>query len=205
MSSSPRRPSVCRCSVIRAPPARSNGFWRSVAQFPERTHLVGAYSLGKTQRVIKLLREAGYDRPIYIHGALETLCRLYQDLGIDLGPLLPATDDKRGRADFAGAIVLGPPTSMNDRWARRFADPIEAFASGWMRIRQRAKQSGIELPLVISDHADWDELGTTIRDTGAGEIWVTHGNEEALVRWCQLAGIRAKPLHLVGYDEEEAE
>jgi putative mRNA 3-end processing factor len=177
----------------------------SVAQFPERTHLVGAYSLGKTQRVIRLLREAGCDRPIFIHGALDALCQLYEAHGIALGPLLPATDDARSRTDFAGAIVLGPPTSMNDRWARRFADPIEAFASGWMRIRQRAKQGGIELPLVISDHADWDDLGATIRETGAGEVWVTHGNEEALVRWCQLAGIPARPLHLVGYDEEEAE
>lgn len=177
----------------------------SADQFPERTHLVGAYSLGKTQRVIRLLREAGYDRPIYIHGALEALCRLYEAEGIALGPLALATDDRRTRADFAGAIVIGPPSSMNDRWTRRFADPLEAFASGWMRIRQRAKQGGIELPLIISDHADWDALTATIRDTGAGEVWVTHGREEALVHWCRLAGIAARPLHLVGYEDEETE
>ena len=71
-----------------------------------------------------------------------------------------------------------------------------------MRIRQRAKQSGVELPLVISDHGDWGELTDTIAETGAGEVWVTHGREEALVRWCQLNGITARPLHLVGYDDE---
>ncbi len=175
----------------------------SVAQFPDRTHLVGAYSLGKAQRMIRLIRDAGYDRPIFIHGALEALCALYEAHGVALGPLRPATDDSLSRADYAGAIVVGPPASMNDRWARRFADPLDCFASGWMRIRQRAKQGGVELPLIVSDHGDWDELTATIRDTGAGEVWVTHGREEALVRWCELAGIPARPLNLVGYEDED--
>jgi putative mRNA 3-end processing factor len=178
----------------------------SLRQFPERTHLVGAYSLGKAQRVMRLLREAGYDRPIHIHGGLAMLTRLYQEEGIDLGTIRPATVEGGGRLvreEFAGEIVIGPPSSFAERWARRFPDPVDCFASGWMRIRQRAKQRGVELPLVISDHADWDELTETIRDTGAGEVWVTHGSEEALVRWCSLNGIAARPLHLVGYDEEE--
>jgi putative mRNA 3-end processing factor len=178
---------------------------RSTEQLADRTHLVGAYSLGKTQRVIRLLRDAGYDRPIYLHGAMDALCRLYEAHGVDLGDLRPATDDKRSRADYAGAIVLGPPSAFNERWARRFADPLTAFASGRMRIRQRAKQGGVELPLIISDHGDWNELTTTISETGAGEVWVTHGREEALVRWCELNGIAARPLHLVGYDDEEVE
>jgi putative mRNA 3-end processing factor len=175
---------------------------RSAAQFPERSHVVGAYALGKSQRVIKLIRNAGYDQPIYIHGALEKLCDYYASQGIDLGDLQPATVAKSSKGDFAGAIVIGPSSAFADRWARRFPDPIACFASGWMRIRQRAKQGGVELPLIISDHSDWDELTATIRETGASEVWVTHGREEALVRWCELAGIAARPLHLVGYEDE---
>jgi putative mRNA 3-end processing factor len=174
----------------------------SVAQFPERTHLVGAYALGKAQRVIRLLREAGYDKPIFIHGALERISDYYQAEGIDLGELRPATIDKGRAKDFAGEIVVSTPSAFSDRWARRFADPVSAFASGWMRIRQRVKQRGVELPLILSDHADWDELTDTIREVGAGEIWVTHGREEALVRWCELEGIVGRPLHLVGYEDE---
>jgi len=175
---------------------------KSVQQFPERAHLVGAYALGKAQRVIRLLRDAGYDEPIFIHGALSKLCDYYQSRGIDLGRLEPATVDGGGGDGFAGNIIVGPPSAFADRWARRFADPVACFASGWMRIRQRARQLGVELPLIISDHADWGELTRTIRDTGASEVWVTHGREEALVRWCELAGIPAKPLHLVGYEDE---
>lgn len=174
----------------------------SLKQFPERTHLIGAYALGKAQRVIALMRAYGYQEPIYIHGALQRLCDYYESQGIELGPLLPATLENGNRRDFAGAVVVGPPSAFADRWARRFADPIACFASGWMQIRQRARQRGVELPLVLSDHSDWSELIRTIAETAAGEVWVTHGREEALVRWCELNGIKARPLRLVGYEDE---
>lgn len=175
----------------------------SVALFPERAHLVGAYSLGKAQRVIALLRQAGYDAPIYLHGAMESITHYYQSRGIDLGELRPAMGMKK--AALAGTITLAPPSATADLWTRRFPDPVTAFASGWMRVRARARQRGIELPLVISDHADWDGLTATITATGAGEIWVTHGQEDALVHWCKSRGLRAQPLDLVGYGEEESE
>lgn len=177
----------------------------SLVQFPDRAHLVGAYSLGKAQRVIRLIRETGYDPPIYIHGALQRLCDFYVERGIDLGPLEPATIASGGKRSFAGAIVVGPPSAFVDRWARRFADPLPIFASGWMLVRQRAKQRGVELPMIISDHCDWDELIATIEEIRPGEVWVTHGREEALVRWCALQGLPAKPLHLVGYEDEGGE
>jgi len=175
---------------------------RSLARFPERTHIVGAYALGKAQRVIKLIRNAGYDKVIHIHGGLAKLCEFYESEGVALGPLAPATLEKDRSRDFAGALVIATPSALTDRWARRFADPVTAFASGWMRIRQRAKQRGVELPLIVSDHADWDELTDTIEEIGPQEVWVTHGREEALVRWCALKGIAAKPLMLVGYEDE---
>lgn len=178
---------------------------KSVETFPNRSHLVGVYALGKAQRVIRLLREAGYDRTLYIHGALLGLCELYETHGVDLGPLAPATLEKgqRGEAEqFRGQIILGTPSSFADKWGRRFPDPVTAFASGWMSVRQRAKQRGVELPLILSDHADWDELTTTVRDVNPEELWVTHGREDALVRWAELEGRRAKPLRLIGYDDE---
>jgi putative mRNA 3-end processing factor len=174
---------------------------RSVALFPERAHLVGAYSLGKAQRVIALIRKAGYERPIYLHGALESITAYYQSRGVSLGELRAARDaDKSQRA---GAIVLCPPSALNELWSRRFPDPVTAFASGWMRVRARGRQRGVALPLVISDHADWDGLTATIAATGAGEIWVTHGQEDALVHFSMTHGLKARPLALVGYGDED--
>jgi len=173
---------------------------KSVEQFPERAHMVGAYALGKAQRVIRLLREAGWERPIYVHGALERLNSLYEDFGVDLGPLGPATGDKR---DFAGEIIIAPPSALADRWSRRFPDPVSAFASGWMSVRARARQRGVELPLILSDHADWEELTATLDELRPGEVWITHGREEALCRWAELHGLSARALRLVGYEDED--
>jgi len=191
--------------VFRHPPDHEEiaKLLHSLAVFPDRSHVVGVYALGKAQRVIALLRRAGYDRPIYIHGALQELCDLYRRLGVDLGELRPAT--AADKAALKGQVVLAPPSAIADRWARRLEEPVVALASGWMRVRQRAKQRGVELPLVISDHADWDELTQTLQDVNAPEVWVTHGREEALIRAATLQGRRARALSLVGFDEEEGE
>jgi putative mRNA 3-end processing factor len=189
--------------VFRHPPAAGEiaKLLDSVALFPERTHVVGAYALGKCQRVIALLRQAGWDRPIYLHGAQMPLCLEYERLGVSLGDLRPAT--VANKADLAGAIVIAPPGAIADRWARRLAEPVVCLASGWMRVRQRAKARGVELPLVISDHADWDELNATLDDVGAPEVWVTHGREEALIHEAAKRGIIGRALRLVGYGDEE--
>ncbi|WP_240793995.1 ligase-associated DNA damage response exonuclease [Pseudorhodobacter turbinis] len=174
----------------------------SVAAFPDRAHLIGAYALGKAQRVIMLLRQAGWDGPIYIHGALQKLCDYHISQGIALGDLRPATMQTGKKSDFAGQIVLAPPSAFAATWAQRFPDPVICFASGWMQVRARARQRGVELPLVISDHVDWPDLTRTITELNPDETWVTHGREDALIRWCELQGRIARPLRLLGYEEE---
>lgn len=173
---------------------------KSVAENPQRCHIIGAYALGKTQRVIRLIREAGYDEPIYLHGANTKLCDYYQSEGIDLGDLRKALNKVKDA--FKGAIVMAPPSALKDRWSRRLPDPVICYASGWMSVKQRAKQSLVELPLIISDHADWNELTETIPATGAETIWVTHGREDALVHWCTQRGLTAQPLSIQGREEE---
>ena len=174
---------------------------RALADHPERCVLVGAYALGKAQRLIAELRAAGHLDPIYLHGARERMCRLYEDFGVDLGELRLVSDHSKD--EMRGAIVVCPPSALNDRWSRRLPEPITAMASGWMRVRQRARQRMVELPLVISDHADWGELTRTIEEVDPAETWITHGREEALLRWCQLHQRRARALALVGYEDED--
>ncbi len=189
--------------VFRHPPAsiEIDRLLASVALFPERTHVVGCYALGKCQRLIALLRLAGWDAPIWLHGALLPLCRVYEAHGVPLGDLRPAT--VADKAQLVGQIVLAPPGAIADRWARRLAEPVVCLASGWMRVRQRARSRGVELPLVISDHADWDELLQTLDEVGAPEVWVTHGREEALIHAAGLRGIRGRALRLIGYGEDD--
>jgi putative mRNA 3-end processing factor len=172
---------------------------QSLARQPDRTHVIGCYALGKAQRMISLVRAAGYGDPIYIHGAMVRLCELYEARGIPLGPLRLATGV--AKAQLAGKIVIAPPSALKDRWSRRLADPVLAMASGWMSVKQRARQSLVELPLVISDHSDWNELRETIAETGAETVWVTHGREDALVYYCQSLGLIAEPLNIQAYED----
>ncbi len=167
----------------------------SMAEFPDRPHLVGAYALGKAQRVIALARAAGHAAPIAIHGALKRLCDYHVEQGVDLGPLVPATGTDSG-------LVLAPPSAFSSPWVQRFRDPVLSYASGWMTVRARARQRRVELPLVISDHVDWPQITATIRDLAPEEVWITHGNEDGLMRWCEIAGIPARPLRLIGYEDE---
>ncbi|MBJ7578356.1 ligase-associated DNA damage response exonuclease [Devosia sp. MC532] len=176
---------------------------KSVQDQPERCHLVGSYALGKAQRVIALLRDAGWDKPIYLHGAMIRLCELYEQLGVPLGNLIPATGTSK--AEMAGQIVIAPPSAIRDKWSRRFPDPVVCQASGWMSVKQRARQALVELPLIISDHCDWGELNQSIHDSGASTIWVTHGREDALVYWCKKQGLDAEPLALPGLDDDGGE
>ena len=134
-------------------------------------------------------------------GALQRLCDLYVANGVDLGDLRPAMGV--AKAELMGRVVVSPPSALNDRWSRRLPDPISAMASGWMTVRQRARQKNVELPIILSDHADWDELTATIRELSPREVWVTHGREDALVHWCALHQIKARALDLVGFEDED--
>ncbi len=174
---------------------------RSVATFPERTHLVGVYALGKCQRVIKLLRAAGWDKRIWLHGSLMALCKLYQEQDVDLGDIAHVWRCHPGERSAAPSCSARPRPSPT---AGRAASPTRCprCCSGWMRVRARARQSGAELPLIVSDHADWPELCQTLKDVGAPKVWVTHGREEALVHMARSLGIDAEALHLAGREEE---
>lgn len=188
--------------VFRHPPVEQEiaKLLNAHAANPDRAILVGAYALGKAQRIIAELRRAGYAAPVYLHGALERMCALYRDLGVDLGALRLVADTDRDA--LRGQIVLCPPSALTDRWSRRLPDPITAMASGWMRVRQRARMRQVELPLVISDHADWDELTGTIEQLRPAETWVTHGAEDALVHWCATRQMQARALAVAGYEDE---
>ena len=161
---------------------------RSVEAFPDRCHVVGVYSLGKCQRMLGLLRRSGYDRPVWLHDTLERMTALYRQFGMDLGETRPL-GDARG---LAGEIVLQPPGP--EQRTDRFAEPVRVFASGWMQIRAHARRRSVELPLAISDHADWTGLTATIGETGASDVRVTHGAPDALIRWAQSRGLDARPL-----------
>ena len=173
---------------------------KSIKANVNKTHLIGVYALGKCQRLITLLRNLGYDETIYLHGALTKISDFYSKNNIKLGNI--SNISECSRSEYANKLVLCPPSSLNDKWSQKFKNVLKGYASGWMRIRQRVKQKNIELPLILSDHADWGEILKTVNDVNPNEVLVTHGREEALVNYLTKKNFKSSALNLIGFEDE---
>ena len=173
---------------------------KSIKANVNKTHLVGVYALGKCQRLITLLRDLGYDETIYLHGALTKISDFYSKNNIKLGNI--SNISECSRSEYANKLVLCPPSSLNDKWSQKFKNVVKGYASGWMRIRQRVKQKNIELPLILSDHADWGEILKTVNDVNPNEVLVTHGREETLVHYLTKKNFKSSALNLIGFEDE---
>jgi putative mRNA 3-end processing factor len=174
----------------------------SRAAFPERPHLIAAYSLGKAQRLIALLREAGVDETIFVCRPALKLCGVYEAFGVELGRLAPA--ETASAAELKGALVLAPPGALDPDALAKAGPPVTVTASGWNRVRRLARgRGGADLSLVISDHADWDELTATAAEIAPEELWITYGRADALARWAEGEGLAARALEEVGATGEE--
>jgi putative mRNA 3-end processing factor len=160
------------------------------------------YAFGKTQRV---LAELGLltNRPVFLHGAAIPLTRAYRKAGIGMVPTLPVSSRPRG-ASFAGELVIAPPSAHRSPWMRRFKSPQTGFASGWMQVRGARRRRGYERGFVLSDHADWPSLVDTIRETGAGRVYLTHGETGPLVRFLnETMEVKAEALQTLFEGEVE--
>jgi putative mRNA 3-end processing factor len=169
-----------------------NRWWRSNAA-AGKTSLLFGYTLGKAQRLI-----AGLDPsigPILTHGAVERMTRAYRESGVELPPTTYAgTMLQESRTETAGAIVVAPPHASGSPWLRRFAPYSTGFASGWMLVRGARRRRALDRGFALSDHVDWPSLLAAIQATGAGEVWVTHGFTEPVVRWLRAQGVEAQAV-----------
>lgn len=172
----------------------------SLKLFPDRAHFIAAYSLGKAQRIIAMLRQAGFDQTVFVDANTAKLCAVYEANNIALGKIAPL--EGQDPKALLGQIVIAPPSARATLGTQDGPGPITSFASGWMRVRNRARQSGGDLPLIISDHADWTELTRTAEEVAPQELWITHGEEQALITWAAKRGMTARPLRIAGYGAE---
>ena len=171
-----------------------NDWWRANAAAGRASILYG-YALGKAQRILGSIDpDIG---PIVTHGAVEKLVRAYRAAGVKLPDTRLVTETPDGRkkgTSFAGCLVLAPPSAMGSPWVRRFAPASHANASGWMRIRGTRRRKALDRGFILSDHADWPGLLSSIRATGAETVWVTHGYTAVLVRWLREQGLQAETV-----------
>jgi putative mRNA 3-end processing factor len=168
-----------------------------------KTSVLFSYSLGKAQRLLAELARFT-DETVYLHGALVPLTDIYREAGVDMLATEPVSAQDK-KADFAGALVMAPPSAAGSRWMRRFKHHETGFASGWMRIRGNRRRRGYDRGFVLSDHADWPGLIRTIEQTGASRVLATHGRTDVLVEYLRQRGLDAAPLTTEYADSLEAE
>jgi putative mRNA 3-end processing factor len=177
-----------------------NDWWRK-NQEKEKVSVIFAYSLGKAQRIMN-----GIDRSIgkiFTHGAVERLTEAYRESGVDL-PETKYVGAVENRKEFAGSLIVAPPSAHGSTWMRKFGVYSTGFASGWMMVRGARRRKAVDRGFVLSDHADWTELQTAIKGAEAETVYVTHGFIPELVRWLNENGQHAVPLK-TNYGDEETD
>lgn len=175
-------------------------WWQSDLNRPT---LLFCYAFGKAQRVLAELRSLT-DHPVYLHGAVQNLVETYRNVGVEMVETIPVSAMDR-KYKFEGDLIIAPPSAHRSPWMKRFKHPQTGFASGWMAVRGNRRRRGYERGFVLSDHADWPSLIKTVRETGAKQVYVTHGQNDVLSRYLrEVEGVDAQPLDTLFEGEAES-
>ena len=169
-------------------------WWRESAK-EGKPALIGAYSLGKAQRIIKALRDRTSDE-IFIHGAVDEVCKAYGKSGLEFENLTRVVSDVK--QDYKGALIIAPPSAIRSSWGRKFKNKTTAFASGWMRVRAHRRRRGVDRGFIISDHADWDGLLKTFDQSRAKHIYLFHNNTTAMINHLEDRGYSISKIDSLG-------
>jgi putative mRNA 3-end processing factor len=162
--------------------------------------LVFCYAFGKAQRRLAMLA-SHTDRPVYLHGAMQTLTQLYREQGVSMLETCAIEDG----VDYSGALILAPPSAHRSAWMKRFKNPQTAFVSGWMAVRGNRRRRGYERGFALSDHGDWPSLLRTVHETRAKSVLVTHGTSVAFARHLtETHGLNARALRQLYEGDSDA-
>lgn len=166
-----------------------------------RASLLYCYGLGKSQRILSELLNFTTDR-VYLHGAVDSITKIYRDAGIPMLATELLTQDV-SKKELSESLVIAPPSANHPSWLKRLGPYESGFASGWMRVRGAKRRRGYDRGFVVSDHADWRSLIRTVKETGAKRVLATHGETEAIVRYLNDQGIAAETLRAKYGDGED--
>jgi putative mRNA 3-end processing factor len=168
--------------------AAVNAWWQANRD-AGRTSIIGAYALGKAQRILASVDPA--IGPILTHGAIENTNEVLRAQGLSLPETVRVTPDVTAKT-HPGALVVATPSALGTTWTRRFGPSSSAFASGWMALRGVRRRRAADRGFIMSDHADWTGLNDAIRATGATRVFVTHGYTSIFRRWLESEGYDAR-------------
>lgn len=166
-------------------------FWWKKNREEGKTSVIAGYTLGKAQRVLKNV-DASIGK-IFTHGAVDAVNQVLRKQGLRL-PEAPRVTNEVNKVDIRGSLVICPPSAVGSSWMRRFLPYSLGVTSGWMKLRGTRRRRGADRGFALSDHGDWNDLNTAVRETGAQRIFVTHGYTEIFTQWLNTQGFEAKEV-----------
>lgn len=175
--------------------------WWQENQIKGKASIIGAYSLGKSQRILHCIDQS--IGPILLHGAIFNTNEALIQGGAQLKahPKLTADTPK---SEISKALIIAPPSAQSSTWVRKLKPFSTGIASGWMHIRGMKRRRATDRGFVISDHADWEGLNLAVEATGAEKVYVTHGYTAAFSRWLREKGLESYEVETL-YEGELAE
>lgn len=164
------------------------------------TSIIFAYSLGKAQRILKPLEETGLK--IFAHGAVYNVHETLRNAGWNLPEIERVTPETK-KEDLKGSVIIAPPSADGSAWLKKFHPYKKGICSGWMQVRGNVRRKNADAGFVLSDHADWTGLIETVKNTGAEQVYVTHGFQSVLSRYLNENGISSAEVKTLFTDDEE--
>lgn len=151
----------------------------------EQNVVIGAYAVGKAQRITRLLSEYCPQKKIFVHNGVAAFHKVYEDHDRKLGQWLPYR--RQEFLDSTNSIYILPPSHFS-RYSRN-RSVLKVFATGW-------KQSyySCDRILRISDHADWKDVLSLVEKTGTKNVYTVHGDGSHLIRHLDGTGISVRRL-----------
>ncbi|CAM3680392.1 MBL fold metallo-hydrolase [Mucilaginibacter galii] len=128
--------------------------------------LLGAYGLGKAQRLIRMINDHAPLKKILVHFRIAPLNAIYEKHGITLGNWQMYNRKLMKNQD--GYVYLVPPFTFDSYF--RATGVKRLFASGWKNLQVNQQDT-----LFISDHADWNDVLKAIEEVNPQQLWTLHG------------------------------
>ena len=145
--------------------------------------IIGAYALGKAQRIIHGLSKYS-DVKMFCHGAVFEANKRIREAGFPLIEV-PRAGRDIDKSEYRDALIVSVPSAFGTPWMKKFRPFSLAFASGWMTARGTRRRKGGDRGFVMSDHADWDAIMWAVERTGAKRVITAHGYTAAVARYLE--------------------
>ncbi len=188
-----------------------NDYWKNCAENGENL-LISAYSLGKSQRIIKHLnREIGsilcHPTIVQTNLALEadgfsfgswdafnsateqsdsqnlTSKKTQESASITSNTQKLSPTRGNNNKKLTGAAIICPPAGISDALLKKIQPYRSVSCSGWMAMRGARNWGNLDRGFVLSDHADFNELITACKESSAENIYVTHGYTQVFSKY----------------------